>query len=113
VHAFHGTSGDIWRISVRPSEGPDTVAKLAAQEVIYDWGGGLVWAQLPEGTDARAKLGKFGGHATLVRASQKTRQKLPGFQPEPTPIALLSQGLRDKFDPRGILNAGLMGNVAR
>jgi glycolate oxidase FAD binding subunit len=31
------------------------------------------------------------------------------FQPEPAPIAALSEGLRRQFDPRGILNPGLMG----
>ena len=76
---------------------------------MYDWGGGLLWMLAPEGTDLRARLGDFGGHATLVRASEATRAALEVFQPEPAPVAAISGGLRAQFDPRGILNPGLMG----
>ena len=104
-------SGDVWRMSVKPSDGPKLVEKLralhAGLHVLYDWGGGLVWVQVPEGTDVRSL--SFEGHATLIRGSSKTRASLPVFQPEPAPLAALSQGLRAKFDPRGILNPGLMG----
>jgi glycolate oxidase FAD binding subunit len=76
---------------------------------LFDWGGGLIWALLPEGTDARARMGAFAGHATLVRASEATKSDPGVFQPQSPEIALLEQGLRNRFDPRGILNPGLMG----
>jgi glycolate oxidase FAD binding subunit len=107
VKAFVAAPGDVWRISVKPSDGPDIAARTGG-EVIYDWGGGLIWALIPEGTDLRARLGPFAGHATLIRATEETRARLPAFQPEPAPIAALSRGLRAQFDPRGILNPGLM-----
>ena len=75
-------------------------------DVILD---GLVWVLVPEGTDMRARLGVFSGHATLIRGSEQTRATQEAFQPEPTPLAAISRGLREKFDPRGILNPGLMG----
>jgi len=31
------------------------------------------------------------------------------FHPEPAPLAQIATGLRAQFDPRGILNPGLMG----
>jgi glycolate oxidase FAD binding subunit len=96
--------GDIWRISVKPTDGPLTAARLNALAHVYDWGGGLIWARVPEGTDVRAQLDGIAGHATLVRGKCQ-----PRFQPEPSPIVHLSAGLRAQFDPRGILNAGLMG----
>lgn len=108
VAAFAGRGGDVWRLSVTPSDGPGIAARTGG-EVIYDWGGGLVWALVPEGTDLRARLGAFAGHATLIRASEATRARIAPFQPEPAPLARLSRGLREKFDPRGILNPGLMG----
>jgi glycolate oxidase FAD binding subunit len=107
VAAFHDRPGDVWRLSCKPSDAPELVARAEADGVIYDWGGGLVWLLLPEGTDLRARLGAFGGHATLVRASKDTQ--IPLFQPEPAGVAALSEGLRQRFDPRGILNPGMMG----
>ena len=96
--------GDIWRLSVKPTDGPSAVAKLNALAHVYDWGGGLIWARVPEGTDVRSNLDGIAGHATLVRGKGQ-----PRFQPEPAPIAQLATGIRAQFDPRGILNAGLMG----
>ncbi len=108
VETFHGRAGDVWRISVRPSDGPD-VAERAGGDVLFDWGGGLIWALVPEGTDLRARLGEIRGHATLVRAGEETKAQFPTFHPEPAPVAALAAGLRAQFDPRGILNPGLMG----
>jgi glycolate oxidase FAD binding subunit len=105
VAAFHDVPGDVWRISVKPSDGPGIGARAKAEGLLYDWGGGLVWARVPEGTDLRARLGAFDGHATLIRASEATRATIPSFQPDPGPLAALSEGLRRKFDPRGILDA--------
>jgi glycolate oxidase FAD binding subunit len=100
-------TGDVWRISVKPSDGPDIAARTGG-EVIYDWGGGLIWALVPVGTDLRARLGAFAGHATLIRADEETRAAQSVFHPDPAPLAAISAGLREKFDPKGILNPGLM-----
>jgi len=109
VEAFAGQPGDVWRISVKPSDGPRVGAALKAQGLLYDWGGGQIWARVGEGRDIRPALEGVGGHATLIRASEDTRAALPVFQPEPAPLAAISAGLRAQFDPRGILNPGLMG----
>ncbi len=105
--AFHGQAGDIWRISVRPSDAPGLVARIAGQ-VLLDWGGGLIWALVGEGTDLRADLGPLTGHATLIRASAATRARIAPFPPESPAVAALTRGLRARFDPRGILNPGLL-----
>ncbi|MBN8292616.1 FAD-binding protein [Rhodobacter sp. NTK016B] len=101
-------AGDVWRLSVKPSDAP-ALAASAGGDALFDWGGGLVWLRLAEGTDLRARLGTFRGHATLIRASVEARRNLPSFQPEPAPVAALSLGLRARFDPRGLFNPGLMG----
>ena len=108
VAPFHGMSGDVWRLSVKPSDAPEIAARLRADALLLDWGGGLIWARVPEGTDLRARAGAFDGHATIIRASAETRARLGMFQPEPMPVAALSKGLRAKFDPRGLFNPGLM-----
>lgn len=110
VAAFQGAVGDVWRISVKPSDAAVLAPQLAAQALQFDWGGGLIWALAREGDDLRAKMAQAGvpGHATLVRASAATHAALGRFQPQAAPLETISQGLRQKFDPRGLLNAGLM-----
>lgn len=108
---FHGHDGDVWRISVKPSDGPEVGARLEAKwpaGLVYDWGGGLVWALLPEGSDARKALAGIPGHARIERASDETRARLGAFPSEGAVADRLSRDLRARFDPRGILNPGLM-----
>ncbi|WP_324752357.1 FAD-binding protein [Roseovarius sp. Pro17] len=107
VTALEG-SGDVWRVSCRPSEGPKLAARAPGAAAIYDWGGGLIWLRVPEGTDLRAALGDFDGHATLIRADPATKTRLGVFHPASAPVAALEAGLRQRFDPKGILNAGMM-----
>ncbi|MGX9352691.1 FAD-binding protein [Shimia sp. W99] len=108
VEPFAGKPGNVWRWSVKPSDMIKVTGKWDFQHVV-DWGGGLVWSLVPEDIDFRLKLEGLGGHATLVRASDTVRADVPVFHPESSPVAALSKGLRARFDPRGILNPGLMG----
>jgi glycolate oxidase FAD binding subunit len=103
VQNFHNKDGDVWRVSVKPSDGPSVVAVCAPLEAQFDWAGGLVWLRTKQGADVRDKLAGIAGHATLVRGSGQ-----PRFHPKNKGVAALSDGLRQRFDPRGILNAGLM-----
>ena len=103
VAPFHNRAGDVWRIAVKPSDAPQITARLGAEAVLYDWGGGLIWALMAPGTDLRGRIGSYQGHATRIRGAAAT----PAFQPEPAPLAALTSGLRAKFDPRGILGAGM------
>jgi glycolate oxidase FAD binding subunit len=107
VAPFHGRVGDVWRLSVKPSDAPALVA-ASGGEAVLDWGAGLVWLLVAPGADLRVALGTFKGHATLIRATPETRARLRPFHPEAPPLAALSRGLRARFDPRGILNPGLM-----
>jgi glycolate oxidase FAD binding subunit len=114
VAAFVGLPGAVWRVSVKPSDGPLLLAQLGIEhQAILDWGGGLVWLLVDASADAgagviRALVAQMGGHAMLLRGPAH----VPVFMPEPAGVAKLTQALRAKFDPRGILNAGLMGATA-
>ena len=103
VQNFHNKDGDVWRVSVKPSDGPSVVGVCEPLEAQFDWAGGLVWLRTTQGADVRGKLAGIVGHATLVRGSGQ-----PRFHPENKGVATLSDGLRQRFDQRGILNAGLM-----
>lgn len=112
VEVFHARSGDVWRISVKPSDGPvvgEILRRSHGAELLYDWGGGLVWAMVPQGSDIRPALAGIAGHATVVRASDETKNSLKVFQSQGPVLDRIAAELRAKFDPSGILNAGIMG----
>ena len=109
VRPFAGLPGDVWRLSIKATDAPSLLDRAAPLGSMLDWGGGLLWLRMSEGTDLRAKLGNFAGHATLIRANDETKARIPTFHPEAAPLAAIADGLRQKFDPRGILNPGIMG----
>jgi glycolate oxidase FAD binding subunit len=114
VSDFAGQAGAVWRVSVKPSDMPGVLALLQDAQVMCDWGGGLIWAQVPDFGDAqaiplRAHIANIGGHASLMRAGADTYAQVPAFHPEAPSVAALTAALRAKFDPRGILNPGRMG----
>ncbi len=106
----------VWRISVKPADGPRVVAAIAAERairVLYDWGGGLVWLATGEGSDAGASIirpavAAAGGHATLIRAPADLRNAIAVFDPPNPALMTLTRKLKETFDPTGILNPGRM-----
>ena len=104
----------VWRIVCPPASGGALGRALAREtggDVIYDWGGGLIWAALPPTSDAQAALVRqrvdaAGGHATLIRATEEIRRHVDVFHPQPGGLAALSERVRQSFDPRNILNRG-------
>ncbi|SHH92637.1 FAD-binding protein [Bradyrhizobium erythrophlei] len=106
----------VWRIVCPPAAGGALGERLARDtggDVIYDWGGGLIWAALPATPDARAALVRqrvnaVGGHATLIRASDEVRRSVDVFHPQQGGVASLSERVRHSFDPKNILNRGRM-----
>jgi len=104
----------VWRISVKPSDGPRVAAAASAAldcRILYDWGGGLVWiacSDPPETSTAsiRSVVGSLGGHATLFRAPEHIRLSTDVFDPPAVPVMALSRKLKEAFDPAGILNPG-------
>lgn len=111
VSPWQGAAEDIWRVSCKPSDAPALMARAGAVGWIFDWAGGLIWVRMSVGSDLRDRFGAFDGHATLVRSAPETRATIPVFHPETPGVAKITAGLRARFDPRGILNAGLMAGV--
>ena len=129
---FSDTTDALWRVAVKPSEAAQFTSELAQtlpHSRAYDWAGGRVWIGADEADVMRAEAqdsplndksgfegfhsvlqemaAQYKGHATLMTAPMPL--SVPRFQPENNVVANLSAGLRKRFDPRGILNAGLMG----
>jgi len=107
----------VWRIVCPPASGGafgEALMREAGGEVIYDWGGGLIWAALPPKPDGQAGLVRqraaaLGGHAMLVRGSVELRREIDVFHPPPAGLKALSERVRNSFDPRRILNRGRLG----
>ena len=116
--AANGSLGGwpVWRIVCPPASGGalgELLARDTGGEVIYDWGGGLIWAALPPQPDAQAALLRqrvdaVGGHATLIRASEQVRRDVDVFHPQQPGLAALGERVRHSFDPKNILNRGRM-----
>jgi glycolate oxidase FAD binding subunit len=111
---FAGTQEAVWRLSLKPGDGPKATAiarALPDARWFYDWGGGLVWLAVPVGQDAgaaaiRAALKPLGGHATLVRAPDAIRAAVPVFEPLAAPLMRVSAGIKASFDPEGLFEPG-------
>lgn len=104
----------VWRIVCPPASGGalgQALSRDTGGDVIYDWGGGLIWAALPPKPDAQAALVRHrvdaaGGHATLIRASGEVRRHVDVFHPQQPGLAALGERVRHSFDPKNILNRG-------
>ena len=103
LEALAGRAGDLWRLSVLPTAAAGVAATLGGAAV-WDCGGGVIWLLLPAGQAAAVRAAVAGrGQAVLVRGEGASP-----FAPEAPDVAALSAGLKAAFDPRNILNRGLI-----
>ncbi len=110
----------VWRIVCPPASGAALGERLAREtggDVIYDWGGGLIWAAVPPKPDAHAavlreRVNAAGGHATLLRAAEDIRHNIDVFHPQADGLAALAERVRHSFDPKHILNRGRMTRIS-
>ena len=104
----------VWRLCPTPSAAPEALRLIRRErqvEAFYDWGGGLLWVSLdaaePDAGAAAVRAALRGaGHATLIVAPEPVRAAVPVFEPEPAPLAALSERVRASFDPHRIFNPG-------
>jgi glycolate oxidase FAD binding subunit len=111
---YAGSAQPLWRVSIPPRHAAALGAGLraaGAQQLYYDWGGGLLWLEGPPGDDGGAstirsllKAHAGEGHATLVRATRAVRANAEPLEPQPAALRALSERVRAQFDPLGILN---------
>jgi glycolate oxidase FAD binding subunit len=104
----------IWRVSVRPSGGPEVAAAAMALggRVMLDWGGGLVWiAASPSSANHRliSEAARMqGGAAMLFRAPESLRLAVPVLPEEAVPLAKIGARVKEALDPGGLFNPGHM-----
>jgi glycolate oxidase FAD binding subunit len=103
----------VWRISTAPSKGAELVRLIGDCEVLYDWGGGLLWVMMASADDAGAErvrraVSACVGQATLIRAPAAIRAAVSVFEPQGEGLAGLTRRIKQSFDPNGVLNPGRM-----
>ena len=102
----------IWRVSVRPSAGPQIAAAANAigGRVLLDWGGGLVWiAASPSSANHNlfSEAARMqGGAAMLFRAPESLRLAVPVLPEEVAPLAKIGARVKEALDPGGLFNPG-------
>ncbi len=108
-------SPNVWKVSVPPSRLRDVLDAIPEgidYRMMMDWGGGLCWIGVANGaTELHHVLQGAAngiGHATLIKAPEALRRDVPSFQPVSSAVAMLTRGIRAKFDPKCILNPGLL-----
>lgn len=101
----------LWRLHVSAAAAPRVAERLAplGAQVVYDWGGHLLWVGLPD--DARAAEVREAardarGHAMLVRAPPGVRARVPAFHPSSSAATRLRGRIRRMFDPGGVFETG-------
>ncbi len=105
----------LWKLSVAPSAADavlDGLANILHPAFCADWSGGLIWAAYrgaaedAGAAEIRRVIAAHGGSATLMRAPEAVRARVPVFTPQSAPVQALSQRLKASFDPDGRLNPG-------
>ncbi|VAW16609.1 Glycolate dehydrogenase, FAD-binding subunit GlcE [hydrothermal vent metagenome] len=118
VKIFQGTDDLVLKLHIKPGDAPAISSAVSTainektgvrmiNKMLFDWGGGLIWTSVnaPENISViRSIVKDFGGHVMLVRAPAKIREQISPFHPEHDRIVAISECIRQKFDPKGILN---------
>ena len=90
----------LWRMAVRPTTPP---LRLGDDQWI-EWGGAVRWlASDRPATTLREAAKSAGGHATLFRGNTPPDG---AFTPLAPALLTLHRNLKQRFDPKGILNRG-------
>ncbi len=106
---FIDTPYDVWRAFVPPAGAAQVAADIDAPLWLADWAGGLLWlGTLPGSDSVRAAVARAGGHATLLRASEETRERLEIFEPQNAVRMAVTKSVKAAFDPLGLFNPGRM-----
>jgi hypothetical protein len=90
----------LWRLSVPATAAP---LRLPGRQFI-EWNGAERWWRgTAEAREVRAAAAAAGGHATLLRAADKSSGV---FSPVGDALMGIHRGLKQAFDPAGLFNPG-------
>ena len=116
VHEFSHSDATVWKLAIKATDAPSLVSDAQSQlgaRALLDHGGALVWLAVPSDSPDQAAtirnlIPSGMGHATLVRGHANLRRQVSVFHPQNPRLTKISAQLRRQFDPKGLLNPGLM-----
>lgn len=95
---FFQSDRPLWRLSLPPA----TPRLDCEDQCLVDWAGAQRWLYTDAGaTDIRSQVAQYAGHATAFRHGDRRGEV---FQPLEPVLQRLHIGLKQRFDPQGILN---------
>ena len=111
--AFVATPFDVWLLSLPPAQAARVALEIDAPLWLGDRAGQTLWIGASPG-DLRSierlcvASASAGGHATLLRADERSRARIAVFAPEEPARAALTRAVKTAFDPLALLNPGRM-----
>ena len=113
LELFSGTKNNLLRAVIPPAKSLDFMKYLKNNFKYYiDWCGSLFWIEVLEEENIQIKEMKetiinLGGYLTIVKKSESLSSDIDLFTINDTRL-LLSQKIKESFDPKKILNPGKM-----
>jgi len=113
LELFSGTKNNLLRAVIPPAESLNLMKYLKNNFKYYiDWCGSLFWIEVLEEENIQIKEIKetiinLGGYLTIVKKSESLSADIDPFTINDTRL-LLSQKIKESFDPKKILNPGKM-----
>ena len=113
LELFAGTKNNVLRVVVPPATSLDLMKYLKNDFKYYiDWCGSLFWIEVLEEKNIQIKKIKetiinLGGYLTIVKKSESLSSDIDLFTINDTRL-LLSQKIKESFDPKKLLNPGKM-----
>ena len=113
LELFSGTKNNLLRAVIPPAKSLDLMKYLKNNFKYYiDWCGSLFWIEVLEEENIQIKEMKetiinLGGYLTIVKKSESLSSDVGLFTINDTRL-LLSQKIKESFDPKKLLNPGKM-----
>jgi len=113
LEIFSGTKNNLLRVVIPPAKSLDLMKYLKNNFKYYiDWCGSLFWIEVLEEENIQIKEMKetiinLGGYLTIVKKSESLSSDIDLFTINDTRL-LLSQKIKESFDPKKLLNPGKM-----
>jgi len=113
IELFSGTKNNLLRVVIPPAKSLDLMEYLKNNFKYYiDWCGSLFWIEVLDKENEKIKeikeiILRLEGYLTIIKNSENLSSDIDLFTINDTRL-LLSQKIKESFDPKNLLNPGKM-----